>query len=60
MRNFIITYESSACIFKGILHVQAMTVAQAQDKFFEWVKSQKTYPHLWQLSFELKEIKGSL
>ncbi len=60
MRNFIVTYTSGNNIFKGELHVSAMTIAEAQDKFLNWLITQPTYVHMWQLTFEFKEIQGSL
>lgn len=60
MRNFICVFKSDKNLFRGTLHVKASTVSEAQDKFFEWLKEQPSYPHLWQLTFELTEIRGSL
>jgi hypothetical protein len=60
MRNFIVTYNSQNNMFKGVLHVKANTPADAQDKFFNWLREQSTYPHLWQLSFEFVEIGTSI
>jgi hypothetical protein len=59
-RHFICTYSSERNMFKGMVHIKANTVAEAQDKFLRWVKEQSSYMHMWQLSFSLEEIKGSL
>jgi hypothetical protein len=42
------------------MHVKANTISEAQDKFFEWLREQPSYAHLWQLSFEFVEIGASL
>jgi hypothetical protein len=60
MRNFTVEYNSCNNIFKGTLHVKASTISEAQDKFFEWLREQATYPHLWQLTFKFTEIGTSL
>ena len=60
MRHFTVSYSSANNVFKGVLHVEAMTVAEAQDKFLNWLIKQDSYKHLWQLSFEFVEIGASL
>lgn len=60
MRNFIVHYSSHSNVFKGVMHVKANTISEAQDKFFEWLREQPSYAHLWQLSFEFVEIGTSI
>lgn len=60
MRHFIIHYNSEVNLFKGTVHISAMTVHDAQDKFLKWLREQPAYTHLWQLRFEMTEIKASL
>lgn len=60
MRHFTVTYSSQNNIFKGVLHVKANTISEAQDKFLAWLREQPSYTHLWQLSFEFVEIGDSL
>ncbi len=60
MRHFTVTYNSQNNVFKGVLHVEAMTISDAQDKFIAWLREQPSYTHLWQLSFEFVEIGTSL
>lgn len=60
MRNFTVSYSSQSNTFKGMLHVQADNIAEAQDKFLDWLHDQYTYAHLWQLSFEFVEIGETL
>jgi hypothetical protein len=60
MRHFTVSYSSQCNVFKGVLHVEASTVSEAQDKFLNWLIKQPAYAHLWQLSFEFVEIGASL
>ena len=60
MRNFTVSYSSQNNVFKGVLHVKAPTISEAQDKFFVWLREQPSYVHLWQLTFEFVEIGTSL
>ena len=60
MRHFTVTYNSANNVFKGVLHVEAMTISDAQDKFLAWLREQPSYTHLYQLSFEFVEIGTSL
>ena len=60
MRHFTVSYNSANNVFKGVLHVEAFTIADAQDKFLVWLREQPSYTHLWQLSFEFTEIGASL
>ena len=60
MRHFTVSYSSQNNVFKGILHVEAYTISDAQDKFLSWLREQPSYTHLWQLTFEFVEIGASL
>jgi len=60
MRNFIVTYTSERNLFKGQVHVSAVSVGEAQDKFFDWLKKQAVYPHMWNISVNFEEIGDSL
>lgn len=50
-------YSSEGNIFSGEVCIEAEGLVEAQDKFFAWVKKQKTYQHMWQLSFKAREVK---
>jgi len=60
MRNFVATYNSDRNIFKGQVHISAVSVGEAQDKFFDWLKKQAVYPHMWNIYVNLEEIGDSL
>jgi hypothetical protein len=60
MRHFTVSYSSQNNVFKGVLHVEAATISEAQSKFLIWLRNQPSYAHLWQLTFEFTEIGTSL
>jgi len=35
--------------------VRAESLVQAQDKFFEWMRRQPVYRHMWAMSMEIME-----
>jgi hypothetical protein len=60
MRNFVATYKSERNLFKGQVHISALSIGEAQDKFFDWLKKQSVYPHMWNISVDFVEIGDSL
>jgi hypothetical protein len=58
-RHFIVKYESKDNIFKGERVIATHTLSDAQSKFFDWLKLQPVYPHMYSLSVEFKEV-GSI
>ena len=59
MRNFIVTYTSERNLFKGQCSVNSIESEQ-KDKFFDWLKKQAVYPHMWNISINFEEIGDSL
>ena len=57
MKLYIFDYSSEGNIFSGEICIEAEGLVEAQDKFFDWVKKQKTYQYMWQLSFRAREVK---
>jgi hypothetical protein len=60
MRNFVAAYSSERNLFKGQVHISASSIGEAQDKFFEWLKKQSVYPHMWNMYVDFTEIGDSL
>ena len=50
-------YSSEGNIFSGEVCIEAKGLVEAHDKFFDWVKKQQTYQHMWRLSFRAREVK---
>lgn len=55
MKRYLVAYESKGNLDKGSVIVPAENVAEAQTKFFEWLKSQELYSHMWRLNVEFTE-----
>lgn len=60
MRDFIATYHSPGNLEKGEIHIRAIDLTNAQDKFFDFLKTTNVYPHMWKLNLEIKEIDNSI
>lgn len=56
MKLYIFSYTSYNNLFNGEIVFKASSIADAQDKFFSWVKMQPVYPHMWRLSFQAREV----
>ena len=56
MNTYLVEYNSEGNLFEGKLVVRAPNIALVQDTFFEWLKKQPTYNHLWQLSFSIEVV----
>ena len=57
MKLYIFDYFSENNLFSGEVCIEAKGLVEAQDKFFDWVKKQQTYQHMWGLSFRAREVK---
>jgi len=57
VKHFTVEYSSSSNCFSGSRVVSAETLADAQTLFFEWLKKQSNYGHLWRLDFSFTQHK---
>lgn len=55
---FVFDYESSNNMFKGKKLIDAPSLGVAQTEFFEWLKTQEVYPHLWGLNFNVELVEA--
>ena len=60
MRNFLATYSSSGNLEKGQVHINAWDIVEAQDKFFDHLKTTGLYSHMWCLELKIVEITDSI
>jgi hypothetical protein len=51
---YIVDYNSEANFFRGKIVVFADSVSEAQTKFFDWLKKQPTYEHMWKLEISIE------
>lgn len=59
MVHYVIVYESCTNAFQGKIIVEAENLVQAKDKFFEWLKKQPVYQHMWNLSISIEKIESA-
>ena len=57
MKHFTVEYASVNNCFLGSRVVSAETLSDAQTMFFEWLKKQSVYGHMWRLDFAFTEHK---
>lgn len=53
---YLFTAQSTGNVFKASIAIEANSLVQAQDKFLDWLKKQPVYQHMWNLTFECKEL----
>ena len=57
MRTFQVKWESPGNIIESaVVIVRAENLVIAQDKFFDWLKRQPVYSHMWKLNFVITEV----
>ena len=56
MKTFLVVYNSEGNLFAGKRTFEAESIGVAQSIFFEWLKQQSTFQHLWRLEFAFEEI----
>jgi hypothetical protein len=54
MTAYIVDWSSSGNIEKGTVVVTANSISEAQDKFWDWLREQPVYQHMWNLTFSIK------
>lgn len=59
-KNFVCKYESESNLFQGSIFIQAKSISEAQDKFFDWLRLQPVYSHMWRISIKFEEIEEAL
>lgn len=60
MRHFLATYSSDGNLEKGQIHINAVDLVEAQNKFFDFLKNTELYRHMWSLNLKMVEIKDSI
>lgn len=60
MKTYIAYYESPGNIDKGEIIIRASRPSEAQTKFFDWLKEQTLYEHMWSLRMGIREIDTTI
>ena len=56
MKTFEVEWTSPGNItIKKRLIIRAEGIVQAQDKFFDWLKKQPVYEHMWCLNLQITQ-----
>lgn len=55
VKAYIVDWSSEGNIQSGTSVIQAESIVEAQDKFWEWLRKQPIYGHMWRLSFTIEE-----
>ena len=58
MKTFKIKYNSPKNIFQGEVFTKANKSSEAMEQFFEWLKEQATWIHLWEIHISIEEIEN--
>lgn len=59
MNIFVVTYNSKENCFAGKVAIQAENLVDAQNKFFDWLKKQPVYSHMWGLEFNIELVQST-
>jgi hypothetical protein len=57
MRYFVANYSSEGNSDKGTVWISADSIVEAQNKFFDHLKTTNLYQHMWKLSLVIEETK---
>ena len=55
MKAYIVYWSSAGNIEKGTVVLTAESIKEAQDKFWNWLREQPIYQHMWRLTFSIEE-----
>ena len=54
---FIARFSSEGNLEKGTVYIQAKNIKDAQDKFFDYLKTTQLYQHMWNLTLSIEEVE---
>jgi hypothetical protein len=58
MNHYLIDYFSEGNLFKGRIHISADKPSEAMGKFFDWLKTQEVWNHMWRLKIDMSVIES--
>jgi hypothetical protein len=56
MKTYQVDWQSEGNIDGGRVIVFAAFIAEAQDKFFAWLRKRPVYKHMWKLNVVFTEV----
>ena len=57
MKTYKIKYHSSGNAFKGEVFTKNNSPSDAMSDFFDWLKEQAVWLHLWKIEVTIEEIE---
>jgi hypothetical protein len=57
VKGYIFDWSSPGNLDQGTICIPAESLTKAQDKFFDWLKKQPIYSHLWKLTFVCTQVE---
>ena len=58
IKTYKIKYNSEKNLFSGEIFTKANEPSVAMATFFDWLKEQSVWKHLWRINIEIEEIKN--
>ena len=59
MKSYRIVYNSPRNLFKGEVFTKKNSSSEAMAEFFEWVKQQSAWNHLWCIQINIEELEDA-
>lgn len=57
MKYFVANYSSLGNTGGATVWIKAKNIAEAQDRFFDYLKTTPLYQHMWRLNLEIEEVE---
>lgn len=57
MKTYRITYNSPKNLFQGEVFTKKNSSPEAMQEFFEWLKEQSVWTHLWCIQINIEEVE---
>ena len=59
MKTYRITYNSPKNLFQGEVFTRKNSAQEAMDVFWEWLKEQSVWMHLWSIEINIEEVEDA-
>jgi hypothetical protein len=56
MKTYRIVYSSPKNLFAGEVFTEKSSSSKAMQEFFEWLKEQTVWDHLWSIQISIEEV----
>jgi len=59
MKTYRIIYNSPKNLFQGEVFTKKNSSPEAMQEFFEWLKEQSVWTHLWSIQISIEEVEDA-